>query len=166
MSCSVVFLRWRVRILWGFGWGLRCFPFSQRIPLPHLDSSLFISLGMRAYLVPIVLLAIMCFQGHLPLSLVFARFTLNSSTKPISLGCLFVVFATDFGALNFSRVCTTYFLCHPQAGHAQDRLRLLRQSSPGRERLHTLNLELIQHQQHIETRTSPHTQPLSCTRPT
>ena len=41
------------------------------------------------------------------------------------------------------------------------RLRLLRQSNRGRKRLHSLNLELIQHHPFIETRTSPHTQPLS-----
>jgi len=60
---------------------------------------------------------------------------------------------------NFFRVCTTYFLHHFRA--SPGRLRLLRQSNRGRKRLHTLNLELIQHHPFIETRTSPHTQPLS-----
>jgi len=60
---------------------------------------------------------------------------------------------------NFSRVCTTYFLRHFRA--SPGRLRLLRQSNRGRKRLHTLNLELIQHHPFIETRTSPYTQPLS-----
>ena len=60
---------------------------------------------------------------------------------------------------NFSRVCTTYLLCHFRA--SPGRLRLLRQSNRSRKRLHTLNLELIQHHPFIETRTSPHTQPLS-----
>jgi len=57
---------------------------------------------------------------------------------------------------NFSSVCTTYSLCH--RSHALGQRRLLRQSSRGCQRLHTLNLELIQH---VATRTSPHTQPLS-----
>jgi len=56
---------------------------------------------------------------------------------------------------SFSSVCTTYSLCH--RSHALGQLRLLRQSSRGRQRLHTLNLELIQH---VATRTSPHTQSL------
>ena len=60
---------------------------------------------------------------------------------------------------NFSRVCTTYLLHHFCA--SPGRLRLLRQSNRGRKRLHTLNLEFIQHHPGIETRTSPHTQPLS-----
>ena len=60
---------------------------------------------------------------------------------------------------NFPRVCTTYFLRHFRA--SPGRLRLLRQSNSGRKRLNTLNLELIQHHPFIETRTSPHTQPLS-----
>jgi len=60
---------------------------------------------------------------------------------------------------NFSRVCTTFFLRHFRA--SPGRLRLLRQSNRGRKRLHTLNLELLQHHPFIETRTSPHTQPLS-----
>ena len=60
---------------------------------------------------------------------------------------------------NFSRVCTTYLLRHFCA--SPGRLRLLRQSNRGRKRLHTLNLELIQHHPLIEIRTSPHTQPLS-----
>ena len=60
---------------------------------------------------------------------------------------------------NFSRVYTTYLLRHFRA--SPGRLRLLRQSNSGRKRLHTLNLELIQHHPFIETRTSPHTQPLS-----
>jgi len=60
---------------------------------------------------------------------------------------------------NFSRVCTTYLLRHFCA--SPGRLRLLRQSNRGRKRLHTLNLELIQHHPGIESRTSPHTQPPS-----
>jgi len=64
---------------------------------------------------------------------------------------------------NFARVCTTYFLRHFRA--SPGRLRLLRQSNCGRKRLHTLNLELIQHHPFIETRTSPHTQPLSSVPP-
>jgi len=58
---------------------------------------------------------------------------------------------------NFSRFCTTYFLRYFCA--SPGRLRLLRQSNCGRKRVHTLNLELIQHHSGIETRT--HTQPLS-----
>jgi len=60
---------------------------------------------------------------------------------------------------NFSTVCTTFLLrrCYVST----DRLRLLRQSSRGRQRLHTLNLELIHHHPFIETRTSPHIQSLS-----
>jgi len=60
---------------------------------------------------------------------------------------------------NFSRVCTTYFLRHFRA--SPGRLRLLRESNRGRKRSHTLDLELIHHHPFIETRTSPHTQPLS-----
>jgi len=60
---------------------------------------------------------------------------------------------------NFSRVCTTFLLRHFHA--SPGRLRLLRQSNRGRKRLHTLNLELIQHHLSTETRTSPHSQPLS-----
>jgi len=60
---------------------------------------------------------------------------------------------------NFSRVCTTYLLRHFCA--SPGRLRLLMQSSRGRKRLHTLNLELIQRHSGIETRTCLHTQPLS-----
>jgi len=60
---------------------------------------------------------------------------------------------------NFSRVCTTFLLHHFRA--SLGRRRLLRQLNRGRKRLHTLNLELIQHHPFIETRTSPHTQPLS-----
>ena len=41
---------------------------------------------------------------------------------------------------NFSRVCTTFLLRHCHV--STDRLRLLRQSSRGRKRLHTLNLEV------------------------
>jgi len=44
---------------------------------------------------------------------------------------------------NFSRFCTTVLLRHFRA--SPGRLRLLRQSNRGRKRLHTLNLELIQH---------------------
>ena len=48
-------------------------------------------------------------------------------------------------------------------GASQGQLRLLRQSNCGRKRLHTLNLELIQHHPCTETRFSPYTQPLfSC----
>jgi len=62
---------------------------------------------------------------------------------------------------NFSRVCTTYLLRHFRP--SPDRLRLLRQSNRGRKRLHTLNLELIQHHPCTETRTSLYTQPFfSC----
>ena len=60
---------------------------------------------------------------------------------------------------NFSWVCTTYLLRHFRA--SPGRLRLLGQTNRGRKRLHTLNLEFIQHHPGIETRTSPHTQPLS-----
>jgi len=60
---------------------------------------------------------------------------------------------------NFCRVCTTFLLHHFRA--SPGRHRLLRQSNRGRRRLHTLNLELLQHHPFIETRTSPHTQPLS-----
>jgi len=60
---------------------------------------------------------------------------------------------------NFSRVCTTFLLRHFHA--SPGRLRLLRQSNRGRKRLHTLKVELIQHHPSIETRTSPHSQPLS-----
>jgi len=60
---------------------------------------------------------------------------------------------------NFSRVCTTFLLRHFHVSTGL--LRLLRQSSRGRKRLYALNLELIHHHPFIETRTSPHTQPLS-----
>jgi len=60
---------------------------------------------------------------------------------------------------NFSRVSTTYLLRHFRASPSW--LRLLRQLNRCHKRLHTLNLELTQHHPFIETRTSPHTQPLS-----
>jgi len=60
---------------------------------------------------------------------------------------------------NFSRVCTTYLFRHFRA--SPGRPRLLGQSNGGRKRLHTRNLQFIQHHPLIETRTAPHTQPLS-----
>jgi len=98
MSCLVVFLRWRVRVLWGLSWGLPYFPFSQRIPLQHFDSSLFNFLGMRACLVSIGPLVIMCgFQGHLSLSPVFLLFTPEFVHKTYFTGlfvCCFCYFTT------------------------------------------------------------------------
>jgi len=85
----------------------------------------------------------------------------NTDDQPVSLHwtvCLSLL-QQILAHQNFSRVCTTYFLRHFRA--SPGRLRLLRQSNRGRKRLHTLNLELIQHHPFIETRTSPHTQPLS-----
>ena len=49
---------------------------------------------------------------------------------------------------NFSRNCTTFLLRHFHV--STGRLRLFRQSSRGRKRLHALNLELIHHYPFLE----------------
>ena len=132
----------------------------EKSPLSQCALILAILLTPRTAFLPAHSMDSNCSHCHLSLS--------PASAAPITL-TINLLYSTG---LFVCRYCNRFWRIRTSLGSVppsfsatsvprQANLDFLRQSNRGRKRLHTLNLELIQHHPFIETRTSPRTQPLS-----